>query len=60
MYLCIYNKFIGLYYVQVHASKGGDPIMPKKQFIVGELSKSELELLQDGAPKQENEHQHHH
>ncbi|MDT3762769.1 FixH family protein [Priestia filamentosa] len=50
----------GLYYVQVHASKGGDPIMPKKQFIVGELSKSELELLQDGAPKQENGHQHHH
>ncbi len=35
-------------------------IMPQKQFIVGELSKSELEYLQKGAQKQNAPHEHHH
>ncbi|MED4758611.1 FixH family protein [Priestia megaterium] len=50
----------GLYYIQVHASKGGDPIMPKKQFVVGQLSKNEWGILKSGAQKEENGHHHHH
>ena len=40
----------GLYYVQVHASNNGSFIMPTKQFIVGELSESDLHALQSDAP----------
>ncbi|MGM7722977.1 FixH family protein [Metabacillus sp. Hm71] len=50
----------GLYFVKVHASQNGSMIMPQKQFIVGELSKSELEYLQKGAQKQNAPHEHHH
>ncbi len=50
----------GLYYIKVHASNDGSMIMPQKQFIVGELSKSELEFLQKGLQKQNENHQHHH
>ena len=40
----------GLYYVQVHAGSNGSFIMPTKQFIVGELSESDLQALQSDAP----------
>jgi len=50
----------GLYYVKVHASSNGSIIMPQKQFIVGKLSKSELEFLQKGKQKQSGNHEHHH
>lgn len=50
----------GLYYIKLHASNDGSIIMPQKQFIVGELSKSELEFLQQGLPKQTETHEHHH
>ncbi|KON86573.1 hypothetical protein AF332_06890 [Sporosarcina globispora] len=50
----------GLYYIKVHASNDGSIIMPQKQFIVGELSKSELEFLQKGLQKQNVNHEHHH
>ena len=40
----------GLYYVQVHAGSNGSFIMPTKQFIVGELSESDLDALQSDAP----------
>jgi hypothetical protein len=50
----------GLYYIKVHASNDGSIIMPQKQFIVGDLSKSELEFLQKGVQKQNEHHEHHH
>ena len=50
----------GLYYIKVHASNDGSIIMPQKQFIVGKLSKSELEFLQKGLQKQNENHEHHH
>ena len=39
----------GLYYVQVHASYNDSIIMPTKQFVVGELSESDLHALQSDA-----------
>jgi hypothetical protein len=56
------NKFEreGLYFIKVHASKDGSIIMPQKQFIVGELSKSDLNFLKNGSQKQEERHEHHH
>ncbi|WP_436374870.1 FixH family protein [Cytobacillus sp. BC1816] len=50
----------GLYYVKVHAQQGDSLIMPQKQFIVGELSKSDMEFLQEGTAKQEAVQGHHH
>lgn len=50
----------GLYYIKAHASNDGSIIMPKKQFIVGKLSESELKFLQKGSQKQEESHKHHH
>ncbi|WP_254179063.1 FixH family protein [Cytobacillus oceanisediminis] len=50
----------GLYFVKVHAQQGGSLIMPQKQFIVGELSKSDVEFLQKGTGKQEAGQGHHH
>ncbi|MFD2629979.1 FixH family protein [Oceanobacillus kapialis] len=50
----------GLYSIKVHAAQGDSEITPQKQFIVGELSDEELEILQEDAPAQEAEHEHHH
>ena len=50
----------GLYYIKVHASNDGSIIMPQQQFIVGELSKNELEFLQKGLPRNDGSHEHHH
>jgi hypothetical protein len=50
----------GLYYIKVHAGNNGSIIMPQKQFIVGELSESELKFLQKGLQKQSESHEHHH
>lgn len=50
----------GLYYIKLHASKGGAIIMPQVQVVVGELSKSELEYLQKDVREKEKVHDHHH
>lgn len=50
----------GLYFVKLHAGNDGSIIMPQKQFIVGKLSKSELEYLQKDVPIQSNINEHHH
>ncbi|WP_255301585.1 FixH family protein [Bacillus sp. AFS040349] len=50
----------GLYFIKVHASSNDSIIMPQKQFIVGELSESELEFLQKGAVVEDGGGEHHH
>lgn len=50
----------GLYFVRVHASNENSIIMPQQQFIVGNLTDSELEYLQKDIIIQEESHQHHH
>ncbi len=50
----------GLYYIKVHASNNGSMIMPQKQFVVGELTESELEYLKQDLPKNDAVHEHHH
>lgn len=50
----------GLYFVKVHASNEDSIIMPQQQFIIGELSDSELEYLQKDVKVQEESHEHHH
>ncbi len=50
----------GLYFAKIHASKNGSIIMPQKQFIVGDLSRNELEFLQDGIKSQAENHEHQH
>ncbi len=50
----------GLYFVKVHASSKGSIIIPQKQFIVGELSASDLEFLQKGAKVEQKVEDHHH
>jgi hypothetical protein len=50
----------GLYFVKVHAQKGGSLIMPQKQFVVGELSENDKDFLKKGEGKQENSQEHHH
>ncbi|WP_413303809.1 FixH family protein [Bacillus sp. 1P10SD] len=50
----------GLYFIKLHAGNDGSIIMPQKQFIVGKLSKSELEFLQKDVPVQNGTQEHHH
>lgn len=50
----------GLYYVKVHAGVNSTMIMPTKQFIIGELSKADLKILQDGAQPENGNSGHHH
>lgn len=50
----------GLYYVKVQASANGSTVMPTKQFIVGSLSKEELNELQRNLPKEKPTHKGHH
>lgn len=50
----------GLYYVKAHASSNGEMIMPTRQFIVGELSKEDLKILQGGAKPAGGSSGHHH
>lgn len=50
----------GLYYVKAHASSNGEMVMPTQQFIVGELSKEDLKILQGGAKPAGGSSGHHH
>ncbi|MFP3918377.1 FixH family protein [Lysinibacillus telephonicus] len=50
----------GLYFVKVHAGNKGSIIMPRKQFVVGELSESDLDFLRKGAQSEIEVHEHHH
>lgn len=50
----------GLYYIKVHARNNGSEIMPQKQFVVGNLSETDLNFLKQGSQKQEGTHENHH
>lgn len=50
----------GLYYVQFHASYNDSIIMLTKQFIVGELSESDLQVIQSDAPSSGGSSNSHH
>ncbi|GIO40150.1 hypothetical protein J41TS12_50110 [Paenibacillus antibioticophila] len=50
----------GLYYIKVYASSQGSIIMPRKQFVVGGLSESELEAIRKNQPEEIEGHHHHH
>lgn len=50
----------GLYYLKIHASNNGSIISPQMQFVVGDLSKEELQFLQKDIPVTEGGHEHHH
>ncbi|MEI2665417.1 MULTISPECIES: FixH family protein [Rossellomorea] len=50
----------GLYYIKVHAGNNGSTIMPTLPFAVGELSKADVEALNDHAPAESGNHSQHH
>ncbi|OXS64432.1 YtkA-like protein [Bacillus sp. V-88] len=50
----------GLYYIKVHAGNNGSTIMPTLPFAVGELSKADVEALNDHAPAESGNHNQHH
>jgi YtkA-like len=50
----------GLYYIKVHAGNNGSTIMPTLPFAVGELSKADVEALNDQSPVESGDHSHHH
>ncbi|MCP3027783.1 FixH family protein [Halobacillus sp. A5] len=50
----------GLYYAKLHAGNDGSVIVPQKQFIVGELSSSEIDALKEDLPKQNANQEPHH
>lgn len=50
----------GIYYVQTHVTARGLHVMPKKLFIVGDVSEEELNSLTQEQKNQEQSHGHHH
>ena len=50
----------GLYYIKVHAGNNGSTIMPTLPFAVGELSKADVEALNDQTPAESGDHSQHH
>ncbi|MBA9026564.1 FixH family protein [Peribacillus huizhouensis] len=50
----------GIYYVQTHVTARGLHVMPKKQFMVGEVSKEEIKALIEEPVKKSNHQGHHH
>lgn len=50
----------GLYTMEVHAGNNGSVVSPQQQFVVGELSDSELESLKQGTKKEQGTQSHHH
>ncbi|WP_061809142.1 FixH family protein [Rossellomorea vietnamensis] len=50
----------GLYYIKVHAGNNGSTIMPTPPFAVGELSKADVDALNDHAPAESGNHSQHH
>ncbi|MCR8849385.1 FixH family protein [Rossellomorea sp. SC111] len=50
----------GLYYIKVHAGNNGSTIMPTLPFAVGELSKADVEALNDHVPVENGDHSQHH
>ncbi|WP_034761388.1 FixH family protein [Rossellomorea vietnamensis] len=50
----------GLYYIKVHAGNNGSTIMPTLPFAVGELSKADVDALNDHAPAESGNHSQHH
>lgn len=50
----------GIYYVQTHVTARGLHVMPKKQFMVGEVSEEEINALIEEPVKKNNHQGHHH
>lgn len=50
----------GLYYIEVHAGNKGSVVSLQHQFIVGELSDEEMEILKQGPTPAEETPEHHH
>ena len=50
----------GLYYIKVHAGNNGSTIMPTLPFAVGELSKADVDALNNQAPVESGNHSQHH
>lgn len=50
----------GLYVVKVHAGNQGSMVMPRKQFVVGEVSEEEFNSLKENTQNQEGSNEHHH
>ncbi|OAH59609.1 MULTISPECIES: FixH family protein [Bacillaceae] len=52
----------GIYYVQTHVTARGMHVMPKKQFVVGNVSEEELNALKEEPQTQGGSqgHSHHH
>ncbi|RBP06183.1 FixH family protein [Rossellomorea aquimaris] len=50
----------GLYYIKVHAGSNGSTIMPTLPFAVGELSKADVEALNDQTPDDSGNQESHH
>ncbi|WP_342455360.1 FixH family protein, partial [Planococcus sp. A6] len=53
-------KSAGLYFLEVHAGSGDAISNPHYQFIVGDLSESELDSLKEGPEPDEGSSGHHH
>lgn len=54
-------KTNGIYFIQTHVTARGLHVMPKKQVVVGILSKKEIQILHDSQTQNESpEHNHHH
>ena len=55
-------KEAGIYYVQTHVTARDMHVMPKKQFLVGNISKEEMEKIKqmEGESDQEGESGGHH
>lgn len=50
----------GLYYAEVHALSNGSVISPRIRFVVGELSESDKQLLEQGGTPPQGRSGHHH
>ncbi|QOS97261.1 FixH family protein [Brevibacterium sp. JNUCC-42] len=50
----------GIYYVQTHVMARGLHVMPKKQFVVGNVSEEELNSIKEESQNQEQSHGHGH
>lgn len=50
----------GLYYVQVHASYNGEQLLPTKQFIVGNLTDTEKQIILENASTENTNGGNHH
>ncbi|MFB9760297.1 FixH family protein [Ectobacillus funiculus] len=50
----------GLYIIKVHAGNQGSMVMPRKQFVAGQVSEEELHSLKESSQNQGGSNGHHH